>query len=413
MFLDAMSTDPALLQNFIPVQELTPANRSRLADKAGVIELPSRQRIEDAKQGRWLTYLLEGAVTLTDGAQEDLIEAGSARARRPIFPLERRPGLVSAQSRGAARLLRLDRALFDLLLREQRVSGYEVQDTPLNGAEGKLLYHIYQAVKDGTLNLPSMPEVAMRIRDAALRPNVSVHEIAQIVQIDPVVAAGILRSANSAALRGSQPINSLSEAVIRLGFEATRSLATRIAVSQIFKARTPLIRRRMHLLWEHSVQTSALASVLARHCGTLSPDHAQLTGLLHDIGCVPILLYAERESLLENTEAIESALHHLRVPVGLLVLDYWDLDNDFAKIIQNAEEWRRDSPLTAADHADLIIVAQRMLAPADSTLPALEDMPPYARLGLGPPEQQRTQALLQEAQQQLSEIKHLLTPQAA
>lgn len=411
--MDAMSTDPALLENFIPVHELTPANRSRLADKAGITELPSRRRIEDTNQGRWMTYLLDGTLALSDGAQEQLIEAGSARARRPIFPLERSRGNLSAQSRGAARLLRLDRALFDLLLREQRVSGYEVQDTPLNDAEGKLLYHIYQAVKDGTLNLPSMPEVAMRIRDAAMRPNVSVQEIAQIVQIDPVVAAGVLRSANSAALRGAQPINSLTEAVIRLGFEATRSLATRIAVSQIFKARTPLIRRRMHALWEHSVQTSALASVLARHSGTLDPDHAQLTGLLHDIGCVPILLYAERESLLEDLDAIEAALQHLRIPVGLLVLDYWDLDNDFAKIIQNAEDWQRDSPLTTADHADLIIVAQRMLAASDATLPALDDMPPYTRLGLGPAERQRTLKLLQEAQHQLAEIKSLLTPQAA
>ena len=239
------------------------------------------------------------------------------------------------------------------------------------------------------------------------------HEIAQIVQIDPVVAAGVLRSANSAALRGNQPINSLTEAVVRLGFEATRSLATRIAVSQIFKARAPLIRRRMHALWEHSVQTSALSSVLARHCQGLDADHAQLTGLLHDIGCVPILLYAEREALVDDADAIEAALHHLRAPVGLLVLDYWDLDNDFAKVIQNAEDWQRDSPLNSADHTDLIIVAQRMLAPTDTALPALEDMPSYARLGLGPPSRQQTLSLLQEAQKQLAEIKQLLAPQAA
>ena len=408
-----MSTDPALLQNLIPVQELNPANRSRLADKSGIVELPPRQRIEDTNQGRWMTYLLDGTLAVTDGVQEDIIEAGSVRARRPVFPIERRGGLLSAQSRGRARLLRFDRALFDLLLREQRVSGYEVQDTPLSDAEGALLYHIYQAVKDGTLTLPSMPEVAMRIRDAALRPNVSMHEIAQIVQIDPVVAAGVLRSANSAALRGDHPINSLTEAVVRLGFEATRSLATRIAVSQIFKARAPLIRRRMHALWEHSVQTSALSSVLARHCQGLDADHAQLTGLLHDIGCVPILLYAEREALVDDADAIEGALHHLRAPVGLLVLDYWDLDNDFAKVIQNAEDWQRDSPLNSADHTDLIIVAQRMLAPTDTALPALEDMPSYARLGLGPPSRQQTLSLLQEAQKQLAEIKQLLAPQAA
>ncbi|MEJ2632122.1 MAG: HDOD domain-containing protein [Acidihalobacter sp.] len=408
-----MSTDPALLDKFIPLHELTSANRSRLADKATVIDLPSRRRIEDTNPGRWMTYLLEGTLYLTEGTREDTIEAGSARAKRPLFPLETRRGPLTAQSRGPVRLLRLDRAMFDLLLREQRVSDYEVQDTPINDAEGKLLYHIYQAVKDGTLNLPSMPEVAMRIRDAAMRPDVSVQEIAQIVQIDPVVAGGVLRSANSAAVRGAQPINSLTEAVVRLGFEATRSLATRIAVSQIFNAHTPLVRERMHALWEHSVQTSSLASVLARHYGKLDPDHAQLTGLLHDIGCVPILLYAERESLLGDIEAIESALRHLRVPVGLLVLDYWDLDNSFGEIIQNAEEWRRDSLLNTTDYADLIIVAQRMLAPPEATLPALEDMPSYARLALGPPDPQRIQALLQEGQQQLAEIKNLLTPQAA
>lgn len=408
-----MSIDWQLLRHFVPVQELDAPSCSRLADKATIIELPPRRRIEDTGLGRWMIYLLKGTLLVNTNGHDEVIDAGTARAQRPVFPLDHAISRISANSRGPVLLLRLDRALFDLLLREQRMSGYEVQDTPLSNPEAVLLNHIYQAVKDGSLELPSMPEVAVRIRDAAMRPEVSAHEIAQIVQIDPIVAVGVLRQANSAALRGARPIDTLAEAVTRLGFEATRSLTIRIAISQVFKADTPLIRQRMHELWEHSVQTSAMASVLARHTTGLSPDHAQLTGLLHDIGGVPILLYAERSSLAGDAAAIETALHNLRAPVGLLVLDYWDLDSDFSKVVQGAESWLRDTFHAFPDPIDLVVVAQRLLEPANAPLPPLAEMSAFARLGLGQPEPQTIAGLLEEAQQQLAEIKELLAPPTA
>lgn len=405
--------DPDLLQDFAPLHELSPASRAQLAGKSKVVDFPVRKQIRNADSGHWLTYLLEGEVALSDGQGERLIVAGGTRARRPLFALTGQQSGYSLQSRSpATRLLLLDRTLFDLLLREQRVDDYEVQDTPLNDTEGLLLYRIYQAIKDGTLSLPSMPEVALRIRDATLRPEASLQDIARIVQLDPVVAAGLMRVANSAALRGTQPIRSLSEALNRLGFEKTRSLATQIAISQVFKAPNALIGQRMHALWEHSVRTSALAAVLARHSQGLDAEHAQLAGLLHDIGCVPLLAYAAGESPFTDGVDLEQALRQLGVPVGLLVLDYWELGGDLTQVVQYADNWERASSQATPETVDLIIVAQRLQLGDDGTLPALDDMPAYRRLGLGAAEPELTDALRQEGERYLAEIRSLLTPQS-
>lgn len=406
-----MKVDAHLLQDLIPVQELNQANRERLAGKAEIVELPARHRIENRQQGRWLTYLLDGSLLLDDGLKESIIDAGSTRAKLPLFPIDHGKAHMQALSRINSRLIHLDRQLFDLLLRQQRTAGYEVHDIPLSDNESKLLYRVYNAIKNGSLELPSMPEVALRIRDATLRPDISLHDIARIVQLDPVVAAGVLRAANSAALRGVKVIVNLTDAVTRLGFEQTRTLATRLAISRIFSARSTLIRKRMHKLWQHSVQISALSSVLAAHChNDLDPEHAQLAGLLHDIGCVPILQYAEEENLVDDAAAIETALTDLRALAGQLVLDYWGLDSDFTRIILLAENWLRASRQTTPDHADLIIVAQRMVADDDAGLPKLDEMPAYARLGLGSAEPDLIHALIEESREQIKELERLLAP---
>lgn len=403
---------PILLEeidDLIPLNGLSTENRNRLAEKGQVVTLKARQALDGKDADRWLTYLLDGTVTLKHGNGNEVVTGGTSRAKRPLFGEGRQ---ITAVASAPSRLLRLDRRLFDIILREQRQNDYEVEDTPITEEEGQLLAHILRSLSSGTLELPSMPEVAMRIRDATLRPDISLPDIAKIVQIDPSVAAGILRAANTAARRGGQPVTNLTDAVIRLGLETTRTLAISLALTTVFHTRQPAVRQRMHELWEHSVQISALCETLASRCHPkLDPSHALLAGLLHDIGGIPILQHAERYGLLGKPERLENAIVNLRVPVGLLIIDHWQIDSDMQSVIQGAEDWTRNSG-TQADYADVVVVAQLILMEqqnASSAHPVLSEVPAFAKLGLAPATPERIQEFLDEAQQDIDEIKQLLS----
>src|SRR5215468_887839 len=81
-----------------------------------------------------------------------------------------------------------------------------------------LVADLERSLADKALNLPSVPEVALKIRNALANESVSIAEIARLIGSDPALAARIVRIANSALFyRGSKPITRVSGAVSQLG----------------------------------------------------------------------------------------------------------------------------------------------------------------------------------------------------
>ena len=74
-----------------------------------------------------------------------------------------------------------------------------------------LVADLDRSLADNDLKLPSLPEVALKIRNALTNEDVSVAEISRLIGSDPALAARIVKIANSALFyRGSRPITSVS-----------------------------------------------------------------------------------------------------------------------------------------------------------------------------------------------------------
>src|SRR5215471_9024779 len=98
-----------------------------------------------------------------------------------------------------------------------------------------LVADLDRSLTDNDLKLPSLPEVALKIRNALANEDVSVAEIARLIGSDPALAARIVRIANSALFyRGSKPITSVSAAVSQLGHRMVRNVALSYASQQVF-----------------------------------------------------------------------------------------------------------------------------------------------------------------------------------
>ena len=224
----------------------------------------------------------------------------------------------------------------------EQLKGYDVVDVQVTDIQNELFQQVFQAYNHGKLDLPTMPEVAVKIIKVADDPNANLAELAKIVQLDPTVAGSIMQAANSPLYLGSRPIDNIKNAVVRLGLKTTRNLATSIALRDTFKVKSMKVKQRMQELWEHSVNISTLSYIIARNHRGFDPERALMAGLLHDVGAIPILNHIDKQKLELSNDELEDAIIKLRAIVGTLVIDNWGMDAELATVVEEAELWNRD-----------------------------------------------------------------------
>jgi putative nucleotidyltransferase with HDIG domain len=228
-------------------------------------------------------------------------------------------------------------------------------DTIIHGADyngaralsAALVEELDRSLGENTLELPSLPEVALKIRKALADDTVSVSEIARLIGADPALAARILKTANSALFyRGSRTITSVHAAVSQLGHRMVRNVALSFAAQQVFIGYgSPQLRAYLSEIWQHSVHTAALAHMLARVRTKLNPDDAFLAGLLHEVGKLYILMRAkDNVEVLAAEVAFRSVLAAWHPRLGRAVIEAWELPQELANAVGDHQGCRLEAP---------------------------------------------------------------------
>ena len=210
-----------------------------------------------------------------------------------------------------------------------------------------LVAKLEHSLAGGSLELPSLPEVALKIRRALADENVSVTEIARLLGSDPALAARTLRIANSAMFyRGSRPITSLNGAVSQLGYKMVRNVALSFAAQQAFIGYgSRSLREIVSAVWRHSVHTAVVAHMLARVRTKLNADEAFLAGLLHELGKLYILMHAkENVELLASDQGFQSVLAAWHPRLGRAVMEAWELSPELAAAVGDHESCSLTAP---------------------------------------------------------------------
>jgi HD-like signal output (HDOD) protein len=149
--------------------------------------------------------------------------------------------------------------------------------------------------------LRPFPAVVQRVMAYVNHPDFDIRKLETMIEEDPALAAKVLRVANSAAFAGSQPVNSIREAAVRLGARQISDVTASIAAMAMFKDVKGLGR----IVRDHMVTSAMLVRVLGSRKETASAS-GYLSGLLHDMGKL-LLLQTE-------DEAYETALSKITNP---------------------------------------------------------------------------------------------------
>ena len=355
-------------------------------------------------------YLIEGEVELqAEGRSMHRVQAGTERARAPLFRVRTRG--LAARSLGKSTLLSLEQVTFErhaANIRDRQVSGITVQEIESDDLNADLLEEIRQAFYHREVDLPTLPELAIRISQAVQNQDADFKNIAAIVAADPVIAARTVQVANSAMYAGVSRVESVQQAITRIGLLATRAIVMTVVVKNLFAPVTPVIKHRMHVYYHHSLRVAAISHVVAGWLKGFDPERAFLAGLIHDIGTVPLLILADRhEALNKNAVLLDTVIAQLGSTVGESLLRQWGFESELANVALHAENWMRD--VDTADYCDIVQIAQLHCQLVGGTKPAgappLSDLPAFARLDMQRFDPVR---LVMQAQQELREIISLL-----
>lgn len=243
---------------------------------------------------------------------------------------------------------------------------------------------ILEAIDNDSIVLPTLPEVALRVREAAENPDISIGDLSKVISNDTALTARLIKVVNSPLLRSTSEITDLNMAVNRLGMSYTANLAMGLAMEQMFQATSDVIDRRLREVWARSTEIAGICHVLCRQFTRLKPDQATLAGLVHQIGVLPILTFAEENGgLLADSFTLEQVIERLHPILGQRILEVWDFPSLLSVVPVEYLDFGRDS--RTVDYVDIVQVATlQSYAGTEHPLAHIdwETVPAFTKLGL-------------------------------
>lgn len=215
--------------------------------------------------------------------------------------------------------------------------------------------------------IPPFPAVAHRILAVASEEDVSIDRVGQLIKMDPAFSVELLRIANSALFGARREIASLSQAIVMLGMERVKSMATCVVLQKMVASSVKISALRK--VWIHSLVTAVVAEELARAARPLR-ELACTAGLLHNLGTLGLMSSypAEYSRIIEVSDCpdfdiFQSERQFFEVDhctAGVCLAKAWD----FPDVLAAAIATHHDVPVAGPPSLGLLLQISWRLADA-------------------------------------------------
>jgi HD-like signal output (HDOD) protein len=252
----------------------------------------------------------------------------------------------------------------------------------------RFLASLAAELSSGTVDLPCFPDVVIRIRNALADPRNTTGRTVTIIGAEPRLTARLLQTANSAAFNVSgKSTADLKIAITRLGHQLVQSAVMAFAVQQMkdeYSLRS--IAKQLSDLWKESITVASICQVLARRT-KVGPDEAFLTGLLHGIGRLYIMVRAVGEpQRFGDDDAWLDLISGWHPAIGKSVLENWGFEGGMPEAVGGqCESDRQREDGQAVDLSDVliagVILGKLMGTPAPRNIEA-QAVPALVAIGL-------------------------------
>jgi HD-like signal output (HDOD) protein len=242
--------------------------------------------------------------------------------------------------------------------RRSRPAANAVSSPDARGTALEFLRLLALEVSRGNVDLPCFPDVVIRIRNALADTNTTLEQTVTMVGAEPRLAAQLLQTAASAAFNPTgRPLTDLRTAVNRLGHRLVESAAMSFAVQQMKDAASlRCIARPLSDLWRECIAVASISQVVARRT-KINPDEAFLTGLMHGMGRLYIMVRAVGSGAqLGNDPSFLDLVNGWHAAIGKAVLENWGFAEEICVAVGDQTDYQHNSKF-GADLSDVLIVS--------------------------------------------------------
>jgi HD-like signal output (HDOD) protein len=248
------------------------------------------------------------------------------------------------------------------------------------------------------IDLPVFHPIALKLIHLLSDCNFTIDELASTANDDQALAGQILNMANSSSYSGRVKVETIKDALIRLGAHHVSNLAMAASQAALHASHNGTVNAIMQELWLHSHGCAVGCRWVAMNTGHRGlAEQAYLAGLLHDVGKLYLIKALER---ITNTGVALAALERellleifgeLHVEQGTRLMEHWSMPAVYRAAVDKHSDERFDP-------ADMVLVIVRLVNAATRTCGLslgagpdrpLVEFPEAARLGMG--EQQFTE----------------------
>jgi len=208
-------------------------------------------------------------------------------------------------------------------------------------------------------HLPPFPEVVHRVLQVMEDPKASSHDVVEVIQYDQAITANVLRVCNSAYFGLRNPVLSLGEALIRIGFNHLVEIVLTRGTAPLFSQACQGYQLMAGELWRHSVACALLSEILVARLKRKKAPVQFTTALLHDVGKRVLSEFVKdgfeeiqrlvQEKNLSFLEAEKEVLGIDHAELGGRIAELWKFPPDIIAGIRF-----HHTPLLASEFCDLV-----------------------------------------------------------
>jgi len=215
---------------------------------------------------------------------------------------------------------------------------------------------LVKRLRTGRAALPVLPQVAEAALRLANDPDARIHDLAELVDTDPPIAARFMSVANSVAYWRGLLTSSTSSAIVRLGLANTRDL-----LFQVVYAASAGGLKRYQIQVQKSFKRSVVAAVAARTAARelgIESEYDYMSGLLHDIGEARIYRILDGlPNRVTDNKLVTDLVQRYHTAAGAEVAMAWKLPTE----IVDACAAHHDPKAIGVPHVRLVMIADAVV----------------------------------------------------
>lgn len=175
--------------------------------------------------------------------------------------------------------------------------------------------------------LPTMPALLHELMQDFNNENSKIEDISKKIAMDQSISARVLKMANSVVFCRGNPVTSIEQAVIRIGFKQISSLVVATSLNNSFKTPKSFDRNKF---WIDTFQVASIAKELAKDSSKIEADTAFTSALIHNIGELVIQQCFTNEAELINL-AIKNGESRIEAQREVIGYDYSQIGAELVK----------------------------------------------------------------------------------